>query len=723
MPEAFKNPDLENALKKEGLTEEAPTSVEPSYRMIGSEKIPVSKKLGSLWQGRLDQARGKRTDCEANWSEAIRYYENDQSSTRTSVSDQSGTRSSRRIGRQWTQTENVVFANCCTMLPMLYAKNPVIECTAINPDVNEPWAKAGEALVNALFSMQTSPGVAIKSTARRGILWTLLTNNGYVKLKWTNKADSSEQAIEDVRKLSLEYQHAKTPKDLKVVEGKLMALDEKISMLSPAGPSIELISPFRLYVDPTSNKADHSDANWIMEEDYMQTEFINAMYGKESDGKIVSVYEPTHVLNASDDTNEIQDEVNNFSLFKSDADEQASKSYGYNSVAAYKKAQYTKVFWVWDKTTRRVYLYADNKWTWPMWVWDDPLKLLEFFPYYHLHFHEQVEGSQPKGEVTYYLDQQDAINDNNAAIAQARDWAKNNVVFDKKIASQKDVEQLLRGPNGTATGIDLPEGMKIEDVIKSVVPPSMQHPELMNNDQLFAAIDRITGIIAAQRGAQFKTNTTNDAIDFYQKNVDIRVDEKIDAIEDWLGAIGWGLLQLLASKWNAQQVSDIIGPTLGNTWKQVGEPSELRGKMSLRTVGGSTDKPTSKNKKQQALQMGQILGQFSGGSPAAIIVALKVLERAFGDEITITQGDWDMIMKSIEDQANAAGAGPGGTPGGGGGEQDPQQMALRQQMAETIAKLPAAAKAQLEGLVNHGVPPSEALKQVMAQAAQSQQPN
>jgi hypothetical protein len=72
-------------------------------------------------------------------------------------------------------------------------------------------------------------------------------------------------------------------------------------------------------------------------------------------------------------------------------------AYGFNNVKAFKAAQYTKVWYVWDKTTRRVLMFADNKWTWPIWVWDDPLKLPRFFPYFRLWFHESVNSNCTKG--------------------------------------------------------------------------------------------------------------------------------------------------------------------------------------------------------------------------------------------------------------------------------------------------------------------------------------
>jgi hypothetical protein len=499
-------------------------------------------------------------------------------------------------------------------------------------------------------------------------------------------------------------------------------LSENVSLLDPSGPMVKLVSPYRLVIDPTAVEPDHTDAQWIAEFDFLQTDYINAVYTEVKDGKRVSIYEPTHVIKPTVDgaTNGITDDINNFALFKKDANEEA-KNYGYTSTEQFKKACYTKVWWVWDKTTRRVFLYADGKWDWPLWVWDDPLKLVEFYPYEHLWFHETVEGSQPKGEVTYYLDQQDAINDINSDMARARSWARNNVFYDKNKISQAAVEEVLKGPDGTARGIDVPEGQKITDIVFAFVPPNMQHPELFQGqvDQKLATINRLTGISDAQRGAQFKTNTTNDAVDFYQKNVEIRTDEKIDAIEDWIGKIGWKLLQLCARHMTKEDVGAIIGPQAAAAWEQITDPNDLRTKLMLTVVGGSSEKPTSRNKKQQAMQMTQALGQFASGIPAIGLMALKIIERAFTDDVVITNEDWAMLNQSMQQNMQKAGGGPGDGQADPNAQQQEASPEEAQQLQELVAKLPPEAKQELQVLIKHGVRPQEALQKVMGAVQQA----
>jgi hypothetical protein len=60
-----------------------------------------------------------------------------------------------------------------------------------------------------------------------------------------------------------------------------MALEEKIALLQPQGPFVRNLMPHRIVTDPTSVEPDFSDAAWVMEWDYLPTDYINAVYGQE----------------------------------------------------------------------------------------------------------------------------------------------------------------------------------------------------------------------------------------------------------------------------------------------------------------------------------------------------------------------------------------------------------------------------------------------------------
>lgn len=690
----------------------------PLYRVMGDSKIPVSKSAGILWSSRKDQglAARKEKGSDAAWDEAIRYYDNDQSVHRNSVDGASGNRPTRRLDEGWTETENVVFANCAIMVPMLYAKNPHINLT-VEVDANEQRAKAGERLINKLLSQKNAPGINFKSKARRAVLTALLTNAAFIKIGWVQKQDSSEDAIMQLQQLSNELEAAKTKKQILEVEGKIMALEEKIAMLSPSGPLCRNLLPHRVIVDPTSTEPDGSDAQWMMEWDYLPTSYINAVYASKDGEQYRSVYEPTHVMNAgegaTEGVNAAEEAVNNFSLIGESLD---AAQHGYSDARAFKMAQYTKVWYVWDKTTRRILLFADNKWKWPLWVWDDPLKLPRFFPYFRLWFHEAPEGNSPKGEVTYYLDQQDAINEIASEVRRGRQWVKRNILYNKNTMSQDDVEKVLKGDDGTARGIDIPEGTKIQDHVYSFAPPGLDRPEFFQPDSKFAAINRITGVNDSMRGAQFRTNTTNKAVEAYQQNVDIRVDERTDLIEDFIGDIAWNILMLCMMNWEAEDVAPIIGTDLAQSWVKVTDNRQFETLFNARVEGGSIAKPNSREKKQQAIQLSQVLGQFANAAPAIVVVMMKMLERSF-DEVVINDEEWQMIMATMMQSLQKAGGGPGDQPQEQGTEAGPPMTdeAAMQQVKQRIAQLPPAAQKKLEELVQSGMPPAEALKKLEAE--------
>ena len=155
---------------------------QPAYQVIGDTKIPVSKATGKVWKSRIAQSNNQTKEIRDAWSEAIRYYENDQLKHRVSNENASGNViGNRRLNNNITETENVVFANVTTMVPVLYARNPRSEFTS-NVGELDRLATVLERLVNVLLSRRASPGVNIKPKAKRCVVTTLLTNRSWIKI-------------------------------------------------------------------------------------------------------------------------------------------------------------------------------------------------------------------------------------------------------------------------------------------------------------------------------------------------------------------------------------------------------------------------------------------------------------------------------------------------------------------------------------------------------------
>src|SRR5580765_4340318 len=223
-------------------------------------------------------------------------------------------------------------------------------------------------------------------------------------------------------------------------------------------------------------------------------------------------------------------------------------------------------------------------------------------------FHYNPTAIFAKGEVSYYLDQQDQINEVNDEKRRALLWARRNIFYDKNKITQAEVEKVLKGPDATATGIDVPEGMKPHDMIFTLPPPSMQFAQIFDKKDLYESIDRIASTNEVERGGQFKTNTTNRAIDYYSTMGNMRMDMRLDAIEDALGDVGWKLAQLCLKNMDAATVQQIIGLDVSEFWKPLDNLADYS-RFSVQVVGGSTQKLTTQQKKQEAVQVGQVMAQ------------------------------------------------------------------------------------------------------------------
>lgn len=711
----------------------------PMYRMMADDRIPISKKQGPLWKSRYQAAFAKiKSSGElTRWDEAYQYYRNDHKSDNDPLNkDETDRDTGTRITTRGKETENIVFANTSSLVPAVYAKNPTIEITADNEEFDE-FAKTGEKLVNALFRMKTAPGVNLKPKARRAVINVVLTNEAWAEVGYINKEQTSDEAIKELDVISKQLLNAKKPKEIKEVEGKLEALEAKVDLLSPSAPFVKFRAPYDVLTDPDATMTD--ECRWMMYRDYAPTDMLKALYSKKKEDDsddLESIFHPSHIIKLDSDHNAGELEGSNgFSFLKAN-DEKSYRDYGFDDDYSFKRAQRTEVWYVWDKVTRRVYLFSASDWKWPLWVWDDPYQYPDFFPLVRLNFYDDPTGFYARSETMYFLDQQDAINAINNEIAKCRAYITGKVIYNKNIVKdEKVVDAFIEGTtNKRALGIDIPTDADISKLFAPFVPQSAQmlNTIVFDKQRLLEAIDRVSSVTSVMRGVEYKTNTTNKAIESYESTTQTRLDEKIDAVEEFIGEIGTKLLHVCLRNMTAQTVASILGTKDAEIWENFANAFIEQGvKFTATVIGGSTLKPTSATKKQQAVQISQALGQFASAAPVAILVALKVMERAF-DEVVIRDEDWQMIIQSIEQQLQRGQSTPAGgatsegqpnQPGIEGTEPDGGQ--LIQQMEKLVDSLPDSAKQFLGQMIAQGTPIREAVGQVVqelqSQSTQTQQ--
>lgn len=623
---------------------------QPLYKIIGP-KVPVSKAFGKAIETRKQAALMATELVREARNEAYRYYNHNQ--TKDAVARRSGSGDVRF--RSGDSNENVVYSNVSTMVPAIYSKNPDIAFTTEQDEDKEFVAVLTKA-VNAIIKLPPPLGISLKPRAKKAVLHAELANLGVLKLDWVDKDDSREEAQEEMERLYKELAEAKNSQQIKAIEGKMLALEAQMEWRDPSGFKLNNLIPSNIIIDPCAENEDGSDANWMLEECYLSTDFLNQRYtdGKtdEDGGKLI--YHPTHKVKfdgegARDDSLGLVIEA-----LATGTDE--GKDHTDEERLSYVYQNMTKCWYYWDKITRRIYLYADNDWSWPIWVWEDELKTTRFFPYHLMIFSPSTGGVESPGEVSYYLDQQDELNKINAELVRIRRLAFTIMVYNntkiKPDDARKVANYLKTGKGLNILGIEVPEGQSIKDVLETIVPPSLNYESLFNKEPIYKAIERIGSVNETVRGGQFKTNTPARVAEQYANAAAIRITNRTDAIEDCIGELAWTIAELLVSKASKDYIKTLIGEKNMEHWESM-SVAELNARCSVEVAAGSSEKPTSARKKEQAIEIAQAVGQFAQAAPGASLrIILKMFKKAFPD-MDITDEDWEAIYQEIQQRTQA----------------------------------------------------------------------
>jgi hypothetical protein len=683
---------------------------EPLFRVYRDSKVPVSKATGPRFKTMRDHAQKANALTHEAWNEVFRYYNNHQVKA---VGSPVGT------FKRGDGIENVVYSNINVMLPAVYGKDPdFVVNTTDNED--KPFTDSAKRLLNALFKSKKYLNAKYKLKRAAGL--ALLTNAGILKLDYVQKADSREAMNEELAQIGEKLRKAKNQKELDTIYGQLEALEESMVVFQPAGPKLYNVLPQNWVIDPMAEDPDGTDAQWQMERKFFNTNFLKARYlkpceGEEDADQYAYLFKPTHKANfdgMSDDSKSDPFNMVMDSLGDDVTEHEEEERSGYRGM------YYTECWLVWDKPTRRVYLFASDDWTWPLWVWEDPFKLTQFYPYFLIAFGMSTGGTITVGETSYYLDQQDEINTINREVARIRRGIYKYFFYNSEKINRDEMEKVVKAIRGEATGADdkglvgvaVPEGQTLKDLMFAADPPSMEYEALFNKEPLLAAINRISNTSDAIRGVQFKSNTTDDAVQTYQDAARMSIGAKVEVIEDRVGEIGYALLEMCVQFMDKETVEGIIGKKSAEGYNQM-EVSEFQSRVTAEVVGGTTEKPNSMFKKKEAIQVTQAIGQFADAAPgSAMKIMLGLLQNAF-TEINISAEDWELMAKEIiarNQRGNSTGGGApaeGAPPpeGGGGAGALPEQL----------ANLPPEVKRKIEEMKAAGASDEE-LKAVLQQA-------
>jgi len=709
------NFDVNDIIEGKKPKDKADKKPPPPYQIFGDSKIPVTKAYGSLWRTMIDSALKANELIHDAWEQCFAYYNNHQ----VKVSE-----SSKGTFTRGDVTENIVYSNVNVMLPAVYGRDPDIAVNTTDKE-DEKFSECAQALLTQLLKGKNL--LNCKPKVKKAVGVALMTNYGVLKLDYVLKSDSQDSMLESLMEVTKEIETAKSQKALESAYGKLAAIESIVNVFEQGGPKLKNVMAKNLVIDPVAEMPDGTDAQWMAERCYLPTAFLKHKFTrKESDTDCwYYVFKPTHkaVFTAGGNT---KDDAYGLVLETLSGQESLQEN---EEVGGYRELYYTECWQCWDKATRRTALFAADDWTYPLWIWDDYTKTTRFFPYFIIGFGLSTGQTTSVGEVSYYLDQQDEINQINRQVTRIRNSVFNFFFYNSHKVSQADVELMMQAmkrgyhDEQAAVGVKVPEGSKISDLFEAIVPPALNYEALFNKEPTINSINRISNTSDAIRGTQFKTNTNEAAVQSYQDAAKMSVGAKIEVVEDVLSDLCKALLEQCVQNMSQSDVEGLVGSKIAQGWGNM-SLAEYNKRFALDIVPGTSEKPNSVFKKKEAVQVAQAIGQFASAAPmTSMKVALRVLEQAF-TEVVIKPEDWDMMEKEMEmnmQRGNSSGAQAPPQPGqnqpgpatasppgvGGGGPAIPPEL----------ANLPPEVKQHVMEMHQQGAPPEQIaafLKEVMA---------
>jgi hypothetical protein len=247
--------------------------------------------------------------------------------------------------------------------------------------------------------------------------------------------------------------------------GKLAAIESVVSIFQKGGPKLQNVMARNLVVDPTAEMPDGTDATWMAERCYVQTSYLKYKFTRKDEDKDCwyYVFKPTHKAVFSEGSGASKDDAFGLVLQTLSGDPRPKRTMksATTGICTLRSAGLYG-------TKQREELLCSLPMIGPILFGSGTItqKPLGSSPTSLSVLVSQQGKPTTVGEVSYYLDQQDEINQINRQAARIRNSVFNFFFYNSHKISQADAEILMRRSSEVCTdeqsviGVKVPEGRK-----------------------------------------------------------------------------------------------------------------------------------------------------------------------------------------------------------------------------------------------------------------------
>jgi len=625
-----------------------------NFRLLSENAIPIPPTIGARFQQFFEDGIKAQMARHKEWTANIKMFLNEEGVTSK------------------VPYENIVRTTIESLVDFTYMRNPQAEVSSEEEDEKD-FAIVIQKILNVIMNKKTLPGVNLRPKVLKQIIFAHLTNMGIIELTYQGEKGSIEQVFEVNERVKDQIKQEEDPVKSSQLYELLNILQRELDVRKNMGIGVRVRSPFSFIFDPNGQELDLSDQRIIMDRDVMRIDYVkaeytifdsetNAHYFKYNPDTVLDFGKTGHPGNTGATRETAEADIINQIMPDVDPDQ-----------AKLRVQDTIPIVWVYDRTTRLKYLYIEGRWDVPLWVYEDEMQLSRFFPFFLLAFSASLNSIIQPGEVAHYISFQNEVNKINQQISKLRARAFSKYLYNSDAISPEEIKKLFDMINSTSDKVEA-IGIKLRDqdrplseLLEPLKMPSAQFKEIFDKKDLKEALDRATRITDAMRGAQFRTNTTNDAVETYNEFASNRLEGLTDKIELCVEDLLWSMSELIVSKMSSAYINRLLSTKDAKKFHNM-TIDEFNRSYNLTIAAGSIEKPTSSSKKKEAIQIIQMLGQFGTAAPRTVLsLVTRLLRSAFSRSLVT-----DQDLEKLEEEGIAAMQKGVTTPQGQQGPQ-PQQ--------------------------------------------------
>ena len=478
---------------------------------------------------------------------------------------------------------NMVFSTVNVIVPSIAINVPKIDVTA-----NQAEDESTATVVNSVINHQWR-AYGVQEQVRQAVKDFVVVGHGWVKVVWETEEREVKLTQEEFTAAAADVLAQKSaslaaspdmagsfPDDDTLID----SIPAKRMKLVKDQPLVRRVSPFDIFVDPDALVLE--DARWIAQRSFVPIEVArkNEDWNAEVRARIKKVKKSKQrsEVDVTDDSSQ------------SDSSDFAEIYEYYNIV---------------DDT---MCVFADGTEGYLLDPSDSPfpnVHPLVFIPNY-----EVPERFYPIGDVETIYPLQLELAMTRTAQLNDRKRGRRITLFRESALDSDGIEALRAGEDNVMINVTN-ASMNFEEIFRQVSSQGLQPEWYSADQQAMSDIDLVSGVSEYQRGGQTDIRRTATEVGVMQDAANSRSADKLAKVEKAMADIAERMIKLSQEYMDTEAVARVVDDFQAVDWVPYNREA-LQGDFTFNVEAGSTQPQNESFKRQQALQMMDVLGGFMG---------------------------------------------------------------------------------------------------------------